>query len=81
MRNKGEYSIAWMYEKQILSLNGMIVKPTANIKIDTDSKRKFNLVITNVDASQRGTFTCQIISSGVNNLDYNVDVLGELKWV
>ena len=76
VKNKGDYNVAWLHEGQLISLNGQILKPTVNIKIDTDLKRKFNLIITNVDQSQKGAYTCQIITSGSNNLDYNLDVLG-----
>ena len=75
VKNKGDYSIAWLYEKQIISLNNLILKPTPNLKLNTNSKNKFNLEISNIDASQNGTYTCQIISSGTNNLDYKLDVL------
>lgn len=75
VKNKGDYNVAWLHEGQLISLNGQILKPTVNIKIDTDLKRKFNLIITNVDQSQKGAYTCQIITSGSNNLDYNLDVL------
>jgi hypothetical protein len=78
VRNKGAYAIVWMHDNQLISLNEQVIKPDNNIKIDADSsKGKYNLLISNVDSTYKGSYTCQISMKEAMNLDYVLDVLSK----
>ena len=75
VRNKGENNVAWLFEDQILSVDGLLIKSNANIEIDTNKEDKFNLKFNNLSISQRGLYKCQITTLNAINLVYNLDVL------
>ena len=79
VKNKGDFSVAWLHQGQLISAGGHMFKPIPNVKLDTDSDTKFNLIISAVKSEQNGSYTCQISTLDTNNeLTYNLDVLG--KW-
>lgn len=76
IKNKAsDVSIAWLHNNQLLSLDSKILKPDSNLFIDSDSQTKFNLHIKYLEIYHRGTYTCQIVTSGSKNLEYTLDVL------
>jgi len=78
VKNKGAYSVAWMYENQLISLDDKLIRPDANLKIDSDSNQKFNLKLTHVDSNNKGSYRCQISTLVAKNLEYNLDILCNL---
>lgn len=79
VKNKGAYSIAWMYENQLISLDDKLIRPDSNLKIESDSIQKFNLKLTHVDSNNKGSYRCQISTLVAKNLEYNLDILCNLK--
>ncbi len=73
----GTNSVVWLHDSQLLTLDARILKPDANIQLDTDSDRIFNLKIANIDVSQKGSYKCQVTTLVTKNLDYQLDVLGK----
>lgn len=78
VRNKGSYSVIWLYENQLISVDDRIIKPDSRIKLDSDLNARFNLIISGIDSSNKGVYTCQIGTKQAKNLEYNLDVLS--KW-
>ena len=76
VRNKGIYSVVWLHENQLISLDDRIIKPDANIQIDSNMEMKFNLKINNLDVLHKGSYKCQITTFVAKNLEYILDVLG-----
>lgn len=79
VKNKGAYSIAWMYENQLISLDDKLIRPDSNLKIESDSIQKFNLKLTHVDSNNKGSYRCQISTLVAKNLEYNLDILCNLQ--
>jgi hypothetical protein len=77
VRNKATYSVIWMFENQLISLNDMLIKPDSNMKIISDNSKKFNLRISHVNEKNRGLYKCQISTLNALNLDYNLDILSK----
>ena len=77
VRNKGVFSVIWMFENQLISLNNQLIRPDSNIKIDSDNNQKFNLRISRVNENYKGSYKCQISTLISQNLEYKLDVLGK----
>ena len=77
VRNRGVFSVIWMFENQLISLNNQLIRPDSNIKIDSDNNKKFNLRIARVNENYKGTYKCQISTLITQNLEYKLDVLGK----
>lgn len=75
VKNKGSYSVAWMYENQLISLDDKVIRPDSNIQIDSDLTQKFNLKLSHVDTANKGSYRCQISTLVARNLEYQLDVL------
>lgn len=75
VKNKGTYSVIWMYENQLISLDDKIIRPDSNIQMDTDLSQRFNLKLGHVDTANKGAYKCQISTLVAKNLDYNLDIL------
>ncbi len=79
IKNKGSYSVVWMHEGQLISFDDKVIKPDANLNIDSDSTHKFNLILKNVNKNYKGSFKCQISTIVAQNLDYSLDVLSNFS--
>ena len=77
VKHKGRFSVIWMDESGVVSFNDQLVKPDSNIILATDSNYKFNLKISHVGLSHKGSYKCQISTLKVKNLDYNLDILSK----
>lgn len=75
VKNKAANSVIWLFNDQFISLNGQVVRPDPNIKLDTDLISKFNLRLSNVSPQHSGQYKCQISTLIAQNLEYNLDVL------
>lgn len=75
VRNKAAYSVIWMFENQLISLDGTVIRPDPNIKLDTDLITKFNLRLAHVSEKNKGSYKCQISTMTAQNLEYDLDVL------
>lgn len=75
VRNKGSYSVAWLYENQLISLDDKVIRPDANIQLDSDQTSKFTLKLSHVDLNNKGSYKCQISTLVARNLEYNLDIL------
>jgi hypothetical protein len=75
VRNKAAYSVIWMYNNDLISLDGKVIKPDPNIKLDTDLIRKFNLRLERVSPEHQGSYKCQIATLTAQDLKYDLDVL------
>lgn len=75
VKNKAAYSVLWMFNNQLISLDGKVIRPDPNIKLDTDLITKFNLRLKNVNEHNKGNYKCQISTLIAQNLEYELDVL------
>lgn len=62
-------------------MNDKPITPDSNVRIDSDGERRFNLVLSNLDADKNGTYDCSVVSKSYPRLKYNVDVLVPPKIV
>lgn len=75
VRNKAAYSVIWMYNNDLISLDGKVIRPDPNIKLDTDLIKKFNLRLERVKPGHQGAYKCQIATLNAQNLKYDLDIL------
>lgn len=64
-----------MFNNQLISLDGKVIRPDPNIKLDTDLIRKFNLRVAHVSPKSAGSYKCQISTLTAQDLEYDLDVL------
>jgi hypothetical protein len=64
-----------MFNNQLISLDGKVIRPDPNIRIETDLIRKFNLHISHVSTQNAGKYKCQISTLTAQDLEYDLDVL------
>lgn len=75
VKNKAAYSVLWMFNNELISLDGKIIKPNPNLKLDTNLVTKFNLRLLHVNPLDKGSYKCQISTLVAQDLVYDLDIL------
>lgn len=75
VENKSGYSVVWSHNDQFLSADDRVITPDSNVRLDSDGKRRFNLILSNLDVDKNGTYECAVVSKAYPRFKYNLDVL------
>lgn len=60
----------------MVAINDKVISPAeTKLRVDSDSERRFNLVLSELDAAKNGTYECSVVSKTYPTLKYTVEVL------
>lgn len=73
---KSTYTVLWSHNGRVVAINDKVISPAeTKLRVDSDSERRFNLVLSELDAAKNGTYECSVVSKTYPTLKYTVEVL------